>query len=65
MFSTKKINENTVAVIYYGADNASIALRKSGKAYFGTEEDVVHFEKNELIVNKSVAAKYGIKIKTN
>lgn len=64
MFSTKKINKNVVAVIYSGVDAPCIALRPSGKQYYGTETQLVGFnaEGTELIIDRAVADEYGIDI---
>lgn len=64
MFSTKKINRDTVAVIYSGADSVSIDLRASGKQFYGTEKPLVYFnpEGTELIVDRAVADEFGLDI---
>ena len=62
MFMTKKINKNTVAVLFGGVETPSIALRKSGKAYYGTEEGAIYLCEDKIVINKPVAEKYGLKV---
>lgn len=62
MFMTKKINKNTVAVLFGGVETPSISLRKSGKAYYGTEEGVIYLCEDKIVINKPVAEKYGLKL---
>lgn len=60
MFITKKINKTTVAVL----DNypVSIAIRCSGKEYYGKEEVVCEIVDDKLVIYEAVAAKYGLAI---
>lgn len=62
MFMTKKINKDTVAVLWGGVETPSVSLRKSGKAYIGHEEGVVYFCEDKIVINKPVAEKYGLKV---
>lgn len=65
MIATRKINKDTVAVLSFGVYPASIAIRKSGRDYFGTEKDVVHFEEDKLVINKKVLDHYGLSLEVN
>lgn len=65
MIATRKINKDTVAVLSFGAYPASIAIRKSGRDYFGTEKDAVHFEEDKLVINKKVLNHYGLSLEVN
>ena len=62
MFMTKKINKNTVAVLFGGVEAPSISLRKSGKAYYGTEEGAIYLCEDKIVINKPVVEKYGLKL---
>ncbi len=64
MLSTKKVNKDVVAVNFNGPEE--IYLRKSGKAYYNTEELAVCFEQTEngtqMCVNTAVLEAYGISL---
>ena len=60
MFLTRKIDKATVAVL----DDfpVSIALRPSGREYYGKEEIVCKVTDGKLIINKETAARYGLEV---
>ena len=60
MFLTKKIDKNIVAVV--DTDPVSISIRKSGKEYYGTEDHICRIKDGKVLVNKEIAAKYGLDI---
>ena len=62
MMATKKVNKDTVAVLSFGAYPVSIALRKSGKAYYGTEKNAVRFEEDKLVINRKVLSQHGLSL---
>lgn len=64
MLVTRKINKDAVAVVTNGYYEVllGISLRKSGKAYYGTEEGAVYFCEDKIVINKPVAEKYGLKV---
>lgn len=62
MFMTKKINKDTVAVLFGGVETPSISLRKSGKAYIGHEEGAIYLCEDKIVINKPVIEKYGLKL---
>lgn len=65
MIATRKVNKNVVAVLSFGVYPASMALRNSGRDYYGTEKDVVHFEEDKLVINKKVLDHYGLSLEVN
>lgn len=62
MMATKKVNKDTVAVLSFGADPVLIALRKSGKVYYGTEKTVVRFKEDKLVIDRKVLSQYGLSL---
>ena len=62
MIATRKVNKNVVAVLSFGVYPASISLRNSGREYYGTEKDVVHFEEDKLVIDKKVLNHYGLSL---
>lgn len=66
MFNTNKINKDLVAVSYSGADGPGIAIRKSGKVFYGKEELAVDFVNGStLVINEHVLKRYGLKLQVN
>ena len=59
MLQTTKIAKDLVGVTF---DSKELLIRKSGRKYFGTEEAIVTLEKDRIIVNKTIADKYGLLI---
>ena len=62
MIATKKVNKDTVAVLSFGADPVLIALRKSGKVYYGTEKTVVRFKEDKLVIDRKVLSQHGLSL---
>jgi len=62
MIATRKVNKNVVAVLSFGVYPASMALRNSGRDYYGTEKDAVHFEEDKLVINKKVLDHFGLSL---
>ena len=60
MFLTRKINKNTVVVM--DSDAISMAIRPSGKAHYGSEMKVCQIKDGRLIIDKSVAEKFGLSV---
>ena len=60
MFLTRKIDNATVAVL----DDfpVSIALRPSGRAYYGKEETICKIVGDKLVVTKAAAETYGLSV---
>ena len=40
-------------------------IRRSGKTYYGTEEELINIKNDKIIVNADVAKKYGLTIEIN
>lgn len=59
MLQTRKINKDTVLVSY---DIPEIMIRKSGKAHYGAEEDLVVIKNNKIIIHADTAKKYGLTV---
>lgn len=59
MLQTRKINKDTVLVSY---DIPEIMIRKSGKAHYGTEEDLVVVKNDKIIIHSDTAKKYGLTV---
>ena len=59
MLQTKKINKNSCAVSF---EPTEIMVRKSGKAYFGTEKHIAVIKDNKLYIYPEVAKEYGLEI---
>ena len=57
MLQTRKINKNTVIVSH---EIPEMLIRKSGKAYYGTEVELINIKNNTIIVNADVAKEYGL-----
>lgn len=62
MFQKRKINMDTVIVSY---EIPEMMIRRSGKTYYGTEEELINIKNDKIIVNADVAKKYGLTIEIN
>ncbi len=62
MFTTSKISKDTVAVLYNAPDKTGIAIRKSGRAYFGTEKYAVTVMDGKIVIDKSVLEQFGLNL---
>ena len=62
MLQKRKINMDTVIVSY---EISEMMIRRSGKTYYGTEEELINIKNDKIIVNVDVAKKYGLTIEIN
>ena len=62
MLQKRKINMDTVIVSY---EISEMMIRRSGKTYYGTEEELINIKNDKIIVNADVAKKYGLTIEIN
>lgn len=59
MLQTRKATDDIVAV---AGNPMEIFLRKSGKAYYGTEKPLVMLQGTKLVLNRATAEIFGIEI---
>ena len=62
MLQKRKINMDTVIVSY---EIPEMMIRRSGKTYYGKEEELINIKNDKIIVNADVAKKYGLTIEIN